>query len=202
MMLPTVLDGVSSDAQFSGPLGDCQLLAIPLNPVRDSSVAVLLEHVSPFAVPRKVARIVVAALKGLSRRARPHVGQERKEVIPARVEAQSASAVAWKLLMVGVRATRTKLSPRAVFLGLTQPVLGVDLRQRFAQLAAARLRAATQVAPSDAVNIAAFAATFPPNLFRFPGWRINAPENRQSSEYVSGKVERGSAHIAHIISFW
>jgi hypothetical protein len=95
-------------------------LPVNRNGAISATVVVLLNSGGPAAILRRVRSVVVKAVKGIPRWARPHVRQERTEIIPPAVAHNDAAATVQPTFMVREPiAASFSLAPHAVFAHLS-----------------------------------------------------------------------------------
>jgi hypothetical protein len=197
-----MLDGVPSHAQFACPLGDCQALAVPLNPMRQPSIAILLERIGPSAILGRIALAVVDAINGVTRRrARPHVFVKPCEgLTPSRGHCQTESAVTGKRRRSWIAASLNDVRPDVVFAASIHAVFAICSLNDFLRQASTRLLAPFQVVRAHMKRLAALAATQPPDRLGFPRWAGHSFDNEQAPKRLSGSVNDAASHISNIVS--
>lgn len=205
MSIPAMLHSVSAHAQLARPAGDCQPLAVPLNPVGRLSVGVLLNVVCPSTVVRGVPFRVINAIKGMLRWACSHVNIEVWKLTPAIRDDQAFGSVAFKEHVIWVRAALQHARPNAVFAAFIETMFGGSLKDRFPLRAPARDGSASfEVIPSHLARVPAETLTQPPldAMACIPRRLRHLFHDGQASKHAARQVNDRSSHTGHSIMFF
>lgn len=199
MAFPAVLDSIFCDPEFSGPLGDCQALAIPFDPVGLTPVSVLFERISPAAILRRIALRIIDAINGmLRRRSRSHIGIEIREFFPPLGNRQSDGSVSRIKTGLRVATALDDVSPDTIFGTCRESVFTVG-QHHSSFVASARSLPSMQGVSAREYGIAASASAFPKS--DLIGIEIRT---RRSTDYgelsvnMTGSVNDWSSHTRSI----
>jgi hypothetical protein len=201
MFTPSVLDGVSSHAQLARPLGDRQAFALPLDPIREATVPVLLEGIRPSTVIRRVALCILNTIQRKAVWGWSHISVEVDKLTPAWVYNKSLRSVAFKQLGVRIVATLNHACPNAVFPAFVQAMRRAGFCYGRAILAATRLRSRLQMIPAYSVELAARASAQPPlsTVRGVPRGLWHLFNDGQASKDAARQVNDWSPHKGHPI---
>lgn len=181
---------VHSDS--SGKLFEGNSFAFPVKEASGAGVVALLFARRPSTVSGFIVSVVVDPVKFITRRARPHVCVEGREVVqPFRVDAYPATAVSVVMVVLGVFASILGALPSSVLSGVThavscEPRNFPKVRRTSAALSAAASE--TSRWEAFAITAGAFAEPFP--LLAGIWWHeSNDPKKPKclSQEVVSGR---------------
>jgi hypothetical protein len=189
-----MLNGISTDAEFSRPLGDRQAFAIPFDESGQSSVSVLLDVIGPSAILRTVTLGILDAIdRVLWRWSRTHVSEEVLESTPSVRNGKAFCAVSLKQQTVRITAALNDMRPDVVLLRVPHSVCFGRGDYGLAIRAATRFLSGVQsIAPGN-YRFAARAQAFPERLLRCVR-SVGAFNHGQLTVCMAGPVYNWASH--------
>lgn len=112
-----------ANSGFFGPFSHCLDSPVKSEATIDSFIVLLFWRLGPLTVAKRIAKIVIYSLKGMSGRwPWPHVGKKHLEVIPLRAKFYTSSTVVSISRILNVIAPIFHVLPRRVFRGARHTV--------------------------------------------------------------------------------